>query len=117
VAAEAAITLGKFATPENFLCVAHAKAIIEFSGVPPLMRLLRGNEPAQLHGLILLCYLALHAGNSEALEQARVLNALEGVDQKMLAQFPDLKELVSKAIYHINLYHAGTHSQRLLYVP
>jgi hypothetical protein len=28
-----------------------------------------------------------------------------------------LKELVSKAIYHINLYHAGTHSQRLLYVP
>lgn len=117
VAAEAAITLGKFATPENFLCVAHAKAIIEFSGVPPLMRFLRGNEPAQLHGLILLCYLALHAGNSEALEQARVLNALEGVDQKMLAQFPDLKELVSKAIYHINLYHAGTHSQRLLYVP
>ncbi|KAG6757147.1 hypothetical protein POTOM_037449 [Populus tomentosa] len=117
VAAEAAIALGKFATPENFLCVAHAKAIIEFGGVPPLMRLLRGNEPAQLHGLILLCYLALHAGNSEALEQARVLNALEGVDQKMLAQFPDLKELVYKAIYHINLYHAGMHSQRLLYVP
>ncbi|KAJ6721907.1 ARMADILLO REPEAT ONLY 4 [Salix viminalis] len=117
VTAEAAIALGKFATPENFLCDAHSKAIIEFNGVPPLMRLLRGNEREQLHGLVLLCYLALHAGNSEALEQARVLNALEGVDQKMLAQFPDLKELVFKAVCHINLYHAGPHSQRLLYVP
>ncbi|CAK7332583.1 unnamed protein product [Dovyalis caffra] len=117
VAAEAAIALGKFADPENFLCNAHAKAIIEFNGLPPLMRLLRVNERTQLHGLILLCYLALHAGNNGALEQARVFNALEGVDQKMLAQFPDLKELVSKAIYHLKFYHTGPHSQRLLHVP
>lgn len=117
VAVEAAIALGKFACPENFLCDAHSKAIIEFNGIMPLMRLLRGNERAQLHGLILLCYLALHAGNNEALEQARVLNALEGVDRTMLAQHPDLRELVSKAIYHINLYHTGPHSQMLLYVP
>ena len=33
---------------------------------------------AQLQGLVLLCYLALNAGNNKALEQARALNALEG---------------------------------------
>ncbi|EEF34478.1 uncharacterized protein LOC8273499 [Ricinus communis] len=117
VAIEAAIALGKFACPENFLCDAHSKAIVEFNGLPPLMKLLRGNERAQSHGLILLCYLVLHAGNNEALEQSRVLTALEGVDRTVFTQFPDLRELVSKAIYHINLYHTSAHSQRFSYVP
>ncbi|OMO80088.1 Armadillo [Corchorus olitorius] len=116
VAMEAAIALQKFASPENFLCMDHSKTIIEFNGVPPLMRLLRG-EKTQLHGVILLCYLAIHAGDNEALEQARVLNALEGADRTVVAQQPDLKELVSKAIYHLNLYHTGVHPQRPLYGP
>ncbi|KAA8533198.1 hypothetical protein F0562_033269 [Nyssa sinensis] len=90
---EAAIALGKFACPENFLCVEHSKTIIEFNGVLPLMRLLKGHERTQLHGLVLLCYLALHAGNSQALEQARVLNALEGA-HKIVARHHELKELV-----------------------
>ncbi|KAG6736222.1 hypothetical protein POTOM_061050 [Populus tomentosa] len=51
---EAAMTLGKFACPENFNCSEHSK------------------------GLVLLCYLALNTGNRKALEQARTLNALEG---------------------------------------
>lgn len=117
VATEAAIALQKFSSPENFLCMEHSKAIIEFNGVPPLMRLLRGNDRMQLHGLVLLCYLALHAGNSEALEQARVLTALEGADRTVVAQHPELKELVSKAMYHLNLYHSGVHPQRQSYVP
>ncbi|OMO78323.1 Armadillo [Corchorus capsularis] len=116
VAMEAAIALQKFASPENFLCMDHSKTIIEFNGVPPLMRLLRG-EKTQLHGVILLCYLAIHAGDNEAMEQARVLNALEGADRTVVAQQPDLKELVSKAIYHLNLYHTGVHPQRPLYGP
>lgn len=117
VAAEAAIALGKFACPDNFLCVEHSKAIIEFKGVPALMRLLRANEVTQLHGLILLCYLALHAGNSDSSEQARVLTALEGADRTVIAQHPELRELVSRAIVHLNLYHAGMNSQMMSYLP
>ncbi|KAK7252405.1 hypothetical protein RIF29_36325 [Crotalaria pallida] len=118
VAAEAAVALGKFACSDNFLCAEHSKAIIEFKGVPALMRLLRANEVTQLHGLILLCYLALHAGNSESLEQARVLTALEGADRAVIAQHPELRELVARAIVHLNLYHAGMNSQRMMsYFP
>ncbi|KAL2559842.1 armadillo repeat only 4 [Forsythia ovata] len=117
VAAEAASSLGKFACPDNFLCKEHCKSIIEFKGVPPLLRLLRGNEWAQLHGLILLCYLGLHAGKSEALEQARVLNVLEGADRTLIAQHPELKELISEAMYHLNVYHSGVLPQRQSYAP
>ncbi|XP_075657099.1 uncharacterized protein LOC142627185 [Castanea sativa] len=117
MAAEAAISLGKFACPDNFLCVEHSKTIIEYNGVLQLMRMLRANERTQLHGLILLCYLAIHAGNSEALEQARVLTALEGADRTVVAQHPELRELVSKAIYHLNLYQVGVQSQMHSFVP
>ncbi|KAK8310488.1 hypothetical protein V6Z12_D02G189300 [Gossypium hirsutum] len=112
VAVEAAIALQKFASPENFLCMDHSKSIIEFNGIPPLMRLLRCGDKAQLHGVVLLCYLAIHAGDNEALEQARVLTALEGADRTVVGQHPDLKELVTKAIYQLNLYHTGVHPQR-----
>ncbi|KAL6577913.1 hypothetical protein OROMI_010241 [Orobanche minor] len=105
VASEAAISLGKFACSDNFLCVEHCKTIIEFGGVPPLMRLLRGNEKAQLNGLILTCYLAIHAGKSDDLERAGVLNAFEGVDRVFIAQHPELKELVSQVVYHLSVFH------------
>jgi len=62
---------------------------------------------AQLHGLVLLCYLALNAGNNKALEQARTLNALKGTARSVLAQHPDLKDLIAKAIHLLILYHAG----------
>ncbi|KAL5122482.1 hypothetical protein HKD37_02G003259 [Glycine soja] len=116
VADEAVAALAKFASPDNFLHVEHSKTIVEFSGIPALMRLLRSNEVAQMHhGLTLLCYLALHAGNSESLEQARVLIVLEGADRTVLPQH--IKELVSMAIIHLNLYHAGMDSQRISYFP
>ncbi|KAJ0491075.1 putative armadillo-like helical protein [Helianthus annuus] len=44
VVTEAAIALGKLTSPDNFLCTEHSKTIIEFDGVIPLMRLLRGKE-------------------------------------------------------------------------
>ncbi|XP_020217860.1 uncharacterized protein LOC109801250 [Cajanus cajan] len=116
VADEAAVALTKFASPDNFLHVEHSKSIIEFNGIPTLMRLLRSTEVTQMHhGLTLLCYLALHAGNSESLEQARVLTVLEGADRTVLPQH--IKELVSRAIIHLNLYHAGMNSQRISYLP
>ncbi|GMP82692.1 hypothetical protein CsSME_00036890 [Camellia sinensis var. sinensis] len=117
VATEAAISLGKFACPENFLCMEHSKTMIEFNCVLPLMRLLRRGDQLQFHGLNLLCYLAIHAGNSEALEKARVLSALEGAARIVSAQHPELKELVSNAIYHLNLYHAGAHAHKQSYAP
>lgn len=118
LATQAAVSLGKFACPENFLCTQHSKAIIEFNGIPPLMRLLRVGDGTQIHALVLLCYLALHAGNSEALEQSRVLNALEGADRAAaVAHNPELRELVNKAIYHLSLYHAGVNPQRQSYPP
>ncbi|KAF3431201.1 hypothetical protein FNV43_RR25931 [Rhamnella rubrinervis] len=117
VATEAAISLGKFACPDNFLHTSHSKTIIEYNGLPRLFALLRGGEQSQLHGLVLLCYLALHGGNSNALEQAKVLTVLEGADRTVLVQHPELKELVAKAVYHLNLYHTGGHSQRISFVP
>lgn len=117
VAAEAAISLGKFACPENFLHVQHSTTIIEFNGVPPLMRLLRAGEGPQLHALILLCYLAMHAGNTEDLEQARVLIALEEANRMEVSQNHELRELLPKAIYHLNLYQAGVPPHRQPYVP
>ncbi|KVH88956.1 Armadillo [Cynara cardunculus var. scolymus] len=100
---ESAIALGKFVCPDNFLCTEHSKTVIEFDGVVPLMRLLRGSEKTQYHALVVLCYLALHAGNSEALVQARVLTALEGADRAIVGQHSELKELVVQAIYHLNI--------------
>ncbi|XP_075518384.1 uncharacterized protein LOC142552584 [Primulina tabacum] len=105
VMAEAAKSLGKFACPENFLCVEHSKTIIDFGGVPPLMKLLRGNENTQLHGLVLICYLAIHDGKNEDLERAGVLSAFEGLDRAIIAQHPELKELISQAIYHLSVFH------------
>ncbi|XP_057494135.1 uncharacterized protein LOC130779478 [Actinidia eriantha] len=109
VATEAAISLGKFACPENFVCSVQSKTIIEFDGVPPLMRLLRSGGRQQIHGLILLCYLAMHAGDSEALEEARVLTALEGAHHAAAAQHPKLKELLPQAIHRLEIYRAGAH--------
>lgn len=116
VATEAAISLEKFVCPDNFLCKEHARAIIESKGVPPVMILLKGSGRMQLHGLYLLCYLAISSGNSEALEQARVLTALEGADRSVAAQHPDLRELISDAIYHLKMFHAGGHPQKPSYL-
>ncbi|EEF51937.1 hypothetical protein RCOM_1509330 [Ricinus communis] len=109
VATEAAIALGKFVCPDNFNCAQHSKTIIEFDGVPPLMRLIRNGDQAQVHGLVLLCCLALNAGNSKALEQARALNALQGAARPLIIQHPELKDLFVKAIHHLTLYQAGAH--------
>ncbi|GMH31121.1 hypothetical protein Nepgr_032964 [Nepenthes gracilis] len=89
VATEAAIALQKFANPGNFLCNEHCKSIIEFNGIPPLMKLLRGSDRTQSNALSLLCYLAIHASNNEDLVLARVLTTLEGADHTSAAQKPE----------------------------
>ncbi|KAL3374528.1 hypothetical protein AABB24_006155 [Solanum stoloniferum] len=111
VAVEACIALGKFACPDNFNCVEHSKAIVEYDGVPKLMNLLRYDR-GQVPELQLLCYLALHVGNSKALEQAKALSILEGAARHVVAQRPDLRELFAKAIHHLTLYQIGGHMHR-----
>ncbi|KAB2609283.1 hypothetical protein D8674_012451 [Pyrus ussuriensis x Pyrus communis] len=121
VATEAADALGKFVCMENFNCVEHSKTIIEFDGVPSLMRLLRTtdrtNERGHVNCLVLLCYLALHVGNSKALEQARALNTLEGGARSVVAQYPDLRDLLAKAMHNLTLYQAGAHPHRQTFMP
>ncbi|KAK4768088.1 hypothetical protein SAY87_003229 [Trapa incisa] len=112
VAVAAAIALGKFACPDNFNHLEHSKAIIEFDGVPPLMRLLKSGDQGQLHGLTLLCYLAIHVGNSSALEQVRALNVLETSARPVLSQHHGLREIYTKAIHQLTLYQAGGHPHR-----
>ncbi|XP_026418086.1 ARM REPEAT PROTEIN INTERACTING WITH ABF2-like isoform X2 [Papaver somniferum] len=111
VATEAAIALGKFACPENFLCVEHSKTIIEYGGVTPLLRLLRpGNDRAQMHGLILLCYLALNVDSGEGLERAR--SALEGAARSsvLMQNCPSLRNLIPNAISHLAVYETGVYT-------
>lgn len=103
VAAESVITLGKFTCPDNFLRAEHSKTVVDFEGVKPVMKLLRGDERTQYHALALLCYLALHAGKSEQFQQARVLTALEGADKSVANQYSELKDLVAKAVQHLNI--------------
>lgn len=110
VAAEAAKALSKFVCDENYNRREHSEAIIEFNGVPRLMSLLRNNERGGSHELMLLCNLAINAGNSKALEQGRALSVLEGAARHAVAQHPDLRELFSKAIHHLTIYQAEPHA-------
>ncbi|XP_076922430.1 uncharacterized protein LOC143584221 [Bidens hawaiensis] len=103
VATESVITLGKFTCPDNFLRAEHSKTVVDFEGVKPVMKLLMGDERTQYHALSLLCYLALHAGKNEQFQQARVLTALEGADKSVANQYSELKDLVVKAVHHLNI--------------
>ncbi|KAL3634426.1 hypothetical protein CASFOL_021480 [Castilleja foliolosa] len=105
VGAEAAGVLGKFACSDNFLCVSHCKTIIEFGGVGPLVRLLRGNEKAMPNGLVLMCYLAINVGKSYELEFAEVLDVFEEVGPGFEDQHPELKGLITKAIQRLFVFH------------
>ncbi|KAF8100911.1 hypothetical protein N665_0214s0070 [Sinapis alba] len=116
VAITAVISLQKFVCPENFLCAEHSKNIIEYGAVPLLMKMIRNFEQqVQLQCLVLLCYLSMNASNHEQLEQAKVLTVLEGAERLASLQNPELRELVSKAVYQLSLYNAGSHSQMLAY--
>ncbi|KAK7265645.1 hypothetical protein RJT34_33267 [Clitoria ternatea] len=112
VASESAIALGKFVCTDNYNCVDHSKAILELDGIPKLMKLLPINGRQQVHGLKLLCYLALNVGNSKVLEQERALSTLDRLARPVIAQHPDLKELCAKAIHHLTLYQPGAQLHR-----
>ncbi|XVE48594.1 hypothetical protein DITRI_Ditri01bG0014100 [Diplodiscus trichospermus] len=110
VQTEAAIALQKFACEDNYLHKEHSKKMVEFNAVQPLVRLLRDGRGRrqQLHGLLLICYIAINADYSEALEQARFRTAF----QKLLATnrgYPSVvsqnPELIRKALECLTLYY------------
>ncbi|KAL4302200.1 hypothetical protein GQ457_10G022810 [Hibiscus cannabinus] len=100
VATEASIALQKFVHSTNHLRSKHSKSIIEFNGVPLIIKLLHddGDKKLQSHGLTLLCHLAEHDGNSNVLINAGALNVLQTTGRAVAEQHPDLETSVSKAI-------------------
>lgn len=108
VAAEAAIALTKFVSINNYNRVEHSNTIIEFNGVPPLMRLVRSGEDAQVHGLVTVCWLAINVPNSKALELAGALKELERAWRAPLPQqHPLVKDLLLPAIHGLELFRSG----------
>jgi len=109
VATEAAVALTKFTRPENHNCAAHSKTIIECNGVPLLMKMLSASDRAKKNGLVLLCYLSMHVGNSKALAEARALRTLESAIRSGVAQSPESREIFSRAVHQLMLYQDGDH--------
>ncbi|WRX14106.1 hypothetical protein QQP08_006593 [Theobroma cacao] len=113
VATEAIVALKKFAYPGSYLCKEHSKTMIEFNAVKPLMKLLRdGERTQQLHGLVLICYLAVNTDYSAAMEEARVRTAIKqlvtrkgSLHRHVVSQHPELKELVPNALRYLTFYY------------
>ncbi|KAI3935617.1 hypothetical protein MKW92_018864 [Papaver armeniacum] len=95
---QAAIALGKFACPENFLCAEHSKTIIEYGGVTPLLTLLRLNDRAQM--------------------PESTVPALEGAARSsaLMQNYPSLRDLIPNAISHLSVYEGWSlYSHAILY--
>lgn len=111
VCREAAIALTKFGCKENYLHMERCKSIIEAGAAPFLIQLVYFGEPgvsgSQTPALILLCYLALHVGDSEALAKAEALSSLEWASkQPPLVQDPTLEKLLPEAKGRLELYQS-----------
>ncbi|KAI3698839.1 hypothetical protein L2E82_42695 [Cichorium intybus] len=108
VSAEAAIALIKFACTDNYLHVTHCKAILEAGAPKHLIQLTYfGEQMAQLPGLILLCYIALHVPDSETLAQEDVLIVLQwALKQGHLMQDSSLETLVLEAKQRLEIYQS-----------
>ncbi|XP_052484937.1 uncharacterized protein LOC105795500 [Gossypium raimondii] len=105
VAMEAAIALKKFVSTDNYLCSEHSKSIIEFEGVPLLMKLLNsGDKSTHPHVLALICYLAQHDSNSNVLIKAGALTALQTIDPEVITEYRELETLVPHTISKLQSY-------------
>ncbi|MBA0671068.1 hypothetical protein Goklo_007274 [Gossypium klotzschianum] len=105
VAMEAAIALKNFVSTGNYLCSEHSKSIIEFEGVPLLMKLLNsGDKKTHPHVLALICYLAQHDSNSNVLIKAGALTALQTIDPEVITEYRELETLVPHTISKLQSY-------------
>ncbi|CAA3003737.1 uncharacterized protein LOC111401693 isoform X1 [Olea europaea var. sylvestris] len=108
VTSEAAIALSKFACTDNFLHVNHSKSIIDAGGAKHLIpSIYFGEQMVQIPSFILLCYLALHVPDSEALANEDVLIVLEwATKQNHLMQDSMIENLVSEGKKRLELYQS-----------
>lgn len=105
---EAAIALTKFACTENYLHLDHSKAIIDAGGAKHIVQLVYfGDQTVQIPALILLCYIAHHVPDSEALAQAEVLPVLEWASkQSFMVQDPIVDSLLPDAKGRLELFQS-----------
>lgn len=111
VSRETAIALTKFACTENYLHTERSKAILEHSSsAPQLVQLVYFGEVAQIPALILLCYIALHVGDNEALAKAEALAALKWASKQVnLIHHSVLEDLLPEAKCRLELYRSRGH--------
>ncbi|XP_055828835.1 uncharacterized protein LOC129896877 [Solanum dulcamara] len=104
----AALALTKFACSDNYLHKDHSKAIINAGGAKHLIQLLYfGEQKVQSPALLLLCYIALHVPDSEALAQAEVLIVLEWASKHAyLSQHEKVERLLQEANSRLELYQS-----------
>ncbi|KAK8370880.1 hypothetical protein V6Z11_A01G205300 [Gossypium hirsutum] len=96
VAMEASIALQKFICPNNYLFCEHSKSIIESNGVPLLIKLLLYDGDKN---------------NSNVLIKEGALTALQTTAPTVMAQHPELKQLVSQAICKLQSNKADKHQE------
>lgn len=108
VITEAVTQLIKFAETENYLHVNHCKAIIDEGGAKHLIQQVYfGEHLIQSQSLVLLCYLALHVPDNEALAQAEALTVIEWASkQAHLTQIPLLDSLLTDSKQKLELYQS-----------
>ncbi|TYH26513.1 hypothetical protein ES288_A03G258800v1 [Gossypium darwinii] len=105
VATEAAIALKKFVSTDNYLRSEHSKSIIEFQGVPLLMKLLiSGDKKTHPHVLALICYLAHHDSNRNVLIKAGALTALQTIAPRVNTEYKELETFVLRTISKLQSY-------------
>lgn len=108
VVGEAVLALQKFAQAANFLHLEHSKTIVDAGAVPYLRCLLSMDEKdVQVPAIILLCHLAINAGDSKVFREAASLKMLKTAARSAnLLQVQSVNELLPKAIHHLELYQA-----------
>ncbi|XP_049365380.1 uncharacterized protein LOC125830216 [Solanum verrucosum] len=108
ISKEAALALTKFACSDNYLHKDHSKAIINAGGTKHLIQLVYfGEQKVQSPALLLLCYIALHVPDSEALAQAEVLTVLEWASKHAyLSQHEKVERLLQEANSRLELYQS-----------
>ncbi|KAH7405030.1 hypothetical protein KP509_15G054100 [Ceratopteris richardii] len=115
VAAAAVVALEKFACTENFLHKEHSQAIVEAGGAPHIVQIIYfGENRAKVAAAALMCYLALHVGESEALALAEPLPALKGFSKSLsVMQYPYLEKLLPQAMARLQIFQdkgTGSHT-------
>ncbi|MBA0877492.1 hypothetical protein Goshw_001544, partial [Gossypium schwendimanii] len=102
VAMEAAIALKNFVSTCNYLCSEHSKSIIEFEGVPFLMKDLNCGR-GRVFGRIAFIAVA-DITDAIAVIAAGALTALQTIDPEVITEYRELETLVPHTISKLQSY-------------